>query len=464
MDICAGLGGFHKALSSFGFECVFASEINEELRENYKKNFPSVAHLTYGDIREAKNLVPKHDILCAGFPCQPFSKSGHQRGFNDPTEGTIFHEILEILEKCRPKYLFLENVGNFERHDSGRTWSIVKTRLERIGYSVRGTTHVGSGGPGLFSPHHLGFPHCRERFFIVGVLNEELPENPFPAKNIQPLIPLEKYIKLNKNLSQQERKETSLSDQQRECINHWNQLIKNLPEKTVSLPSFPIWGDEFEATYPFESYTPYAATIRELRACLNAYSLKKRMSKDELLALLPSYAQTPESHFPNWKVRFIRQNREWFHKYSRFFTREWLDDLSQFPPSLRKLEWNCQGEERNLWQHILQFRPSGLRVKRYSSIPSLVAMTETQIPILGPKKRFLSRSEGLLLLGLPEEHILPETRERAFKALGNGVHVEVVKAIVESVLSYTAFSINRGKQSKNLILNLGGDQDIEIAS
>jgi len=464
VDICAGLGGFHKALASFGFECVFTSEINEELRENYKKNFPSVAHLTYGDIREFKNLVPKHDILCAGFPCQPFSKSGLQRGFNDPTEGTIFHEILDILERCKPTYIFLENVGNFERHDSGRTWEIVKARLEKLGYSVRGTTHVGSSGSGLLSPHHLGFPHCRERFFIVGLLGAELPPDPFPARNVQPLIPLEKYIKLNTELSKQEKQETALSQQQKDCINHWNQLIKSLPEKLVVLPSFPIWGDEFEATYPFENYTPYAATTKELRACLSGHPLKKRMGKDELLALLPSYAQTPQPHFPEWKIKFLRQNRDWFNKYSKFFTKEWLDALRQFPPSLRKLEWNCQGESRNLWKYVLQFRPSGLRVKRYSSIPSLVAMTETQIPILGPKKRFLSRTEGLLLLGLPVTHILPERRERAFKALGNGVHVEVVKAIVESVLSSTTLSDRTSKLNKNLILDRGNKQSLEIAS
>jgi DNA (cytosine-5)-methyltransferase 1 len=448
IDLFAGLGGFHKALASFNFECVFASEIDEELRENYKKNFPLSAQLTYGDIRECKYLIPKHDILCGGFPCQPFSKSGFQRGLEDETEGTLFHEILDVLEQHRPTYVFLENVGNFERHDSGRTWSVVKDKLKKLGYTVHGTTHVASGGPGLLSPHHLGFPHCRERFYIVGYLGK-LSGATFPSKNIDPLIPLRKYLQTKKELSSKDKQETCLSNKQRECIEHWNQVIKQMPENLVPLPSFPIWSDEFEATYPFSDYTPYAATINELRQCLSAHPLKKRMKKDELLDLLPSYARTPELKFPAWKIKLIRQNLEWFNDFSDFFIREWLDTLKAFPPSLRKLEWNCHGEERDLWKHVLQFRPSGLRVKRFSSIPALVAMTETQIPILGPKQRFISRMEGLRLLGFPDNHILPETRERAFKALGNGVHVEVVKAIVEQVLSITAVNLYKKQKSSN---------------
>jgi DNA (cytosine-5)-methyltransferase 1 len=121
VDLFAGLGGFHQALSSLGHECVFASEIDDHLRELYKRNFPKARGLIYGDIRECKSKVPKHDILCAGFPCQPFSKSGYQSGHRDRTRGTLFHEIVEILEKRRPSFVILENVGNFERHNEGRT-------------------------------------------------------------------------------------------------------------------------------------------------------------------------------------------------------------------------------------------------------------------------------------------------------------------------------------------------------
>src|SRR6266404_6096694 len=181
VDLFAGLGGFHAAMKRLGHDCVFASEIDTELRNLYGRNFSNTAKLTSGDIRDNKDRIPPHDILCAGFPCQPFSKSGSQRGSLDKTRGTLFHEIAYILQKRRPEYVILENVGNFERHDNGRTWRIVKESLIDLGYNVRGTEHVASGGHGLISPHHLGFPHTRERFFVAASL-APLKRDPFPPR------------------------------------------------------------------------------------------------------------------------------------------------------------------------------------------------------------------------------------------------------------------------------------------
>src|SRR4051812_44666987 len=105
VDLFAGMGGFHVALGSLDHECVFASEIDEELRCLYQSNFPPSHEVVHGDIRSSKADVPEHDILCAGFPCQPFSKSGAQRGLHDKTRGTLFDEILAVLERCRPPYV-----------------------------------------------------------------------------------------------------------------------------------------------------------------------------------------------------------------------------------------------------------------------------------------------------------------------------------------------------------------------
>jgi DNA (cytosine-5)-methyltransferase 1 len=163
VDLFAGLGGFHKALSELGHECVFASEIDPELQNLYRLNFPESKDLVHGDITKSIDLVPEHDILVAGFPCQPFSKSGYQWGREDTKNGTLFSYVLEVAGKFRPSFVILENVGNFERHDKDRTWAIVRQSLEEIGYSVAGMEHIASGGSGLISPHHLGFPHQRER-------------------------------------------------------------------------------------------------------------------------------------------------------------------------------------------------------------------------------------------------------------------------------------------------------------
>ncbi len=244
VDLFSGLGGFHEALKRLGHKCVFASEIDDELRAIYVQNFPGVSRRTFADIRECKDDIPNHDILCAGFPCQPFSKSGSQKGLKDKTQGTLFHEILEILERRRPEYVILENVGNFERHDSGRTWQIVRESLEKLGYNVEGTEHVTSGGVGLLSPHHLGFPHSRERFYIIAS-RSTLPLDPFPARDRSRVTTLNDVVQRASELDKQDRLETALSNQQRECIDHWNSLFSKLPEGKIELPSFPIWSDAF---------------------------------------------------------------------------------------------------------------------------------------------------------------------------------------------------------------------------
>lgn len=427
IDLFAGLGGFHLALRRLGHECVFASEIDDELRELYVKNFPEARKTIVGDVRQQRANIPPHDILCAGFPCQPFSKSGYQHGRRDRTRGTLFHEILEILRRHKPAYVILENVGNFERHNNGRTWKIVKDSLEALGYDVQGTTHIATGGPGLISPHHLGYPHHRERFFIVGSRGG-LPDKVFPKLDRHRKTSLSDIVQSRAELSPEDVEETSLSTQQIECVDHWNILLKRIPA-SVDLPSFPIWGEEIGASYPYSGKTPYSIGAKALTAHIKRNGVPLPNTIEGLLQYLPNYARTQESTFPDWKERFISQNRAWFAQIHPHLSAKWVDELGRFPSSLQKLEWNCKGEERDLWKHVLQFRPSGLRVKRYSSVPALVAMTTTQIPILGPKRRFISRMEGLRLQGFPDRHRLPKTRVRAFAALGNAVHVKVAQKV-----------------------------------
>jgi DNA (cytosine-5)-methyltransferase 1 len=463
IDLFAGLGGFHVALSKLGHECVFASEIDDELRSLYEKNFKSMSGRIHGDIRKWKHLVPEHDFLCAGFPCQPFSKSGAQLGILDETRGTLFHEILEILERLQPRFVLLENVGNFGRHDDGRTWKIVKDRLSQLGYFVAGTEHLtpasdkdwrdlgrskskneshrrvleGSNerGSGLISPHHFGFPHHRERFYIYASL-DPLPETPFPSLNRVNKTTLTDIVMESRELSNEDRVETMLSVQQSECIQHWNQLIKGLPVE-IEPPSFPMWGDELDAMYPFLKVSPWAMSPGDLGQCFDP-PFPKYTRKEELMKYLPSYAREEVDAFRQWKIRYIQQNREWWEKVNPYLSNAWKSKLKSFPPSLRKLEWNVKGEARDLWSHVLQFRPSGLRVKRYSSSPALVAMTSTQIPILGPEKRFLTRIEGRRLQGFPDDHNLPVSRVGAFKALGNAVHVGVVEKLAKRLIEISS--------------------------
>ena len=151
-DLFAGLGGFHLALERLGHTCVFASELDTNLQQLYEKNFGMRPH---GDIRAVPlNEIPAHDILCAGSPCQPFSKAGEQQGFDCPKWGDLFEHVLRVLRHHKPEHIILENVPNLERHSKGETWAELKSGLAAGGYDVR-TKHL--------SPHQYGISRIRER-------------------------------------------------------------------------------------------------------------------------------------------------------------------------------------------------------------------------------------------------------------------------------------------------------------
>ena len=135
IDLFCGIGGFHIALSSFGATCVFASDIDKYAQNIYKTNFKIQPH---GDIKKIRcKDIPPHDILCAGFPCQPFSISGNQHGFDDKSgNGKLFFEIIRIARYHKPKLILLENVRNLEYHNGGKTLKIMKEKLNSIGYHV----------------------------------------------------------------------------------------------------------------------------------------------------------------------------------------------------------------------------------------------------------------------------------------------------------------------------------------
>ena len=155
IDLFAGIGGFHLALSSFGAQCVFASEWDKHCQMVYKNNFGIVP---YGDITKINSEdIPEHDILCAGFPCQAFSISGNQKGFLD-TRGTLFFDVARIVSYHKPQILFLENVKNFARHDGGNTLCVVLKTLKNLGYQVHYQ---------ILNASDFGLPQKRERIYFV---------------------------------------------------------------------------------------------------------------------------------------------------------------------------------------------------------------------------------------------------------------------------------------------------------
>jgi len=179
IDLFAGIGGFHLAFHNVGAECVFASEWDDAARLTYETNFAKISPKLFkngnfaGDITAVvKENIPDFDVLCAGFPCQPFSQAGFKKGFDD-IRGTLFFEIAEIIQIKKPKAFFLENVRGLYSHDQGRTFEKIKTTLsEDLGYSFH---HA------IVKASDHGLPQHRPRLFMVGFKDPET-EFAFPKK------------------------------------------------------------------------------------------------------------------------------------------------------------------------------------------------------------------------------------------------------------------------------------------
>jgi len=418
IDLFAGLGGFHLALNELGHECVFACEKDTKLRTSYKNNFKIDPH---PDIRSVDpREIPSHEILCAGFPCQPFSKAGEQEGFDCPTNGDLFGHVMRIVRHHKPKYLLLENVANLKQHDGGATWEDMERRLVKAGYSVQAER---------LSPHRFGIPQIRERFFIVAKRGK-LTDFAWPEAQASEAMSIESV------LDKRPKDAKPLSARVIDCLNTWQRFLEAMP-KSVELPGCPLWTMEFGATYPFEETTPWTARHSSLGRYKGSFGVSlMEMKWQDKMELLPSHARKRQPKFPDWKIRFIKKNRD-FYVANKKWIDPWLPSIQQFPSSLQKLEWNCRGEERDIWKYVIQFRASGVRVKRRTTSPSLIAMTTTQVPIIAWERRYMSPAECAKLQSM-DSLTLPGTDESAYAALGNAVNVCVVRLVASALMGATS--------------------------
>ena len=183
IDLFAGIGGFHRAMHDLGGKCVFASEIDKHARKTYTENFKGISkHIFKGenfneDITTINpSNIPDFDLLCAGFPCQPFSQAGFKKGFKDH-RGNLFFNIANIIEHKKPKAYFLENVRGLYKHDNGKTFKVIHDVLSKMGYSVY---HK------IVNASDYGLPQHRSRIFIIGFKDDSL----FSGFNFPEKIPL----------------------------------------------------------------------------------------------------------------------------------------------------------------------------------------------------------------------------------------------------------------------------------
>ena len=405
VDLFAGIGGFHAALSAMGGTCEYASEIDENAARVYMRNW---GIKPAGDITLAANEVnmevPGHDILVGGFPCQPFSKSGKQLGMEE-ARGTLFWNIARIIEVHKPKIVLLENVRNIAGPRHAHEWEVIIRTLRELGYRV-------SSQPLVVSPHKIapefgGRPQFRERVLIAATLAEKStgavsvePEKLDVSKFYDNWDPqdwrLKNDLPLDKSMSKKEKMGLQLTESEIRWLEAWNEFILILKKKIGEniTHGFPIWVDDW-------------VQVKDLDIPRNT---------------------------PDWKKIFLTKNAEFYTTHKKELDR-WLkkwDYLQDFPPSRRKFEWQAQ-DAKDLWSTVLHFRPSGIRAKKPTYVPALVAMTQTSV--IASHKRRLSVREAARLQGFPDWFdFVDQPDSVSYKQLGNAVNVGVIYNVLRALV------------------------------
>ncbi len=381
IDLFAGIGGFRMALQNLGGACVFTSEWDKEAKKAYCTNY---GEYPFGDITkpEVKGYIPSNfDVLCAGFPCQPFSKGGFRNGFED-TRGTLFFDLCEIIKKHQPKFLFLENVANLVSHNKGNTYSTILNSLDELGYYF-------PDEPLILSPDKFGVPILRPRIYIPCVRKDIAKGKVSKIKKFKAAIEkqfVSEIESIDKILDA--TLPPNLSDYEERVLTMWDEFYQGIDLKIIG---FPIWMEFF----------------------------KHEGNLDE---------------FPLWKAKFIQKNIDLYARNKEFID-VWLmkhNNLDWCIKTHRKMEWQAGKDCASVFEGIIQFRPSGVRIKRPNKFSTLVAMNHQQI--IGKYRRRISINESKLLQSFPENYELSKTNGIALKQLGNSVNVKVVQTIFDVVL------------------------------
>lgn len=422
IDLFAGVGGFHAALGAFGGDCVYAVEIDKQAAAVYRRNwgYDPLGDITKDATDDVMN-VPDHEILAAGFPCQPFSKSGAQHGM-DETRGTLFWNIARIIKVRRPKVVILENVRNLAGPRHEHEWQVIIKTLQQLGYRV-------AAEPAVFSPHLLprvrgGRPQVRERVFITATLiPEAMRDDPrlkieakpvaSPTQRIDGFDPKQEWHLEDLLDDSHNVPGCNLTDAEEMWIDAYDEFVVDMRARMNGqyLPGFPLWADSWrDFDKVLKTFGGMVPNRRDL------------MQHD---ATLPAWKA---SHLAN-NYLLYSQHRDYIDGWARR-RGVYTDD---FPPSRRKLEWQAQDTPR-LWDTVMHFRPSGIRAKKPTYLPALVAITQTSI--IGPRMRRLSPRETARLQALPDTFDFGvQPAAATYKQMGNGVNVGAVWHIVKEHVS-----------------------------
>jgi DNA (cytosine-5)-methyltransferase 1 len=412
IDLFCGIGGFHQAfhLLPISSKCVFACDIDKECRMIYKKNYDLTPHndITKIDIKE----IPAFDILCAGFPCQPFSKAGNQKGFEDKNRGNLFFNICDIVKYHTPKFMILENVKNLENHDNGNTWKIIKTEIDKLGYYTYDR-------PLVLNSLMFGVPQNRERVIILCKRKDigKLPDGKKFRMNVttqmKENVSLEKIVRSEET---QENRKYRIDKKLKVVETVWNDFIQILIQNKISMPKFALWTDWWDKNGEETSITKE----------------DPKLSKEENIKMIDK----KRKDFLIKYDKLIEKNRNFWNENMEILS-PWLKESRKLPEwkgAVRKFEWQANElrKDDSMFKVLWTPRSSGIRTKRLNYSPTLVAMTN--IPIYGPESRHFTPRELLRLQSFSESFTPHETKNIAYKQIGNSVNAMMIKFALEILL------------------------------
>lgn len=390
IDLFCGIGGFHQALHQMGAKCVLACDIDKDCRTVYQDN--------YGiePVENVKTIdpltIPDFDILCGGFPCQAFSNGGKKKCFDDE-RGLLFDEIIRIAKVKKPRFMFLENVKHILKVSNGEVIEYIKHKIADTGYKLQ-----------IFqiSPHNYGIPQQRERVYFVCVRND---------------IAMASEITLPPTTK---------------CTGGLGATFQKFLDKKQNIHSkYFIKGDILNVLEAWEKI------IKQME-------VDEKMSPTIMIHdAFVTYSQSELDAFPDWKRDYIIKNRPIIDKYRTIFS-TWYEthkELLKKREIYGKLEWQTGPIQPNdsIFNHFIQIRQSGIRVKKSKYFPTLVAIS--QIPIYGKEKRYITPRECARLQSFPESFKLSDDDKKSYKQLGNSVNVDNVYTVISSTLLHYGFQL-----------------------
>jgi len=375
-DTFCGIGGFTIALEQLGHTCVGACEIDKECCKVYKDNYDIEPD---GDITKITEF-PDFDILCGGFPCQSVSNAGKKMGRDDP-RGKLFDHIIRIAKLKNPSYMFLENVKHIRKIDNGKIFEYICKEIDNTGYFLQTFD---------LSPHHLGIPQNRERVIFACIRKEF-----YICKNNVIFTPITLQV-TKKTVSIFEKNVIGydIKPEEKQILETWDLMIKEFEVGENCSPT--ILANEF-------------------------------------------YQERTDNEFkqlPAWKQEYIQKNRRIYVKYQETWD-NWYDqnqDILTKKEIFGKLEWQTGKIKKNdsIFNYFIQFRQSGIRVKKADYFPTLVAIVQT--PIYAKEKRYITPRECARLQSFPDSFKLHSVDRIAYKQFGNAVNIEVVKTVVSQII------------------------------